>query len=222
MTGYENLYGLLERATPEDITEGSLAYERYHTTLQRFARYYGFGIVPTTEAFAALSPNNDYHGNLRSLAGVLDHVRHGRDGKPRVSTYGACAERAISYVRGDVSFVDTVKGQKITAFRHNLLYPATSKEVTVDGHMYLAWSAKTGTMKDAAAGISSKLYAQIARDVAHLAKTRKMLPHQMQAVLWITRKRSLDIKMPKQPSLFNGFDDLGLADVRPEDYLPYS
>ena len=217
----ENLVSLWDSAHPHDIEEGCKAYERYNKTLHRFAEWYGFGIVPTVEAFAALSPNNDYHGNLRSLASVLQFVAAPHISGYKVSTYRACAERAITYLTGEVSFLDTVIGPKIRAFRHNLLYPDTSKEVTVDGHMLHAWLGTSGTMKDAASEMSLKRYRLIAADIQRMARAHKLLPHQVQAALWITRKRQGAIKLDKQQSLFHAQTDLGKADVYPKDYPPY-
>ena len=73
--GRNNLRALFDQATPDDVAAGGCAYDKYNTVMQRFADFYGFGLVPVTEAFVALSPNNDYHGNLRSLAAVLTAAR---------------------------------------------------------------------------------------------------------------------------------------------------
>lgn len=218
-----HLDALWEQALPEDITEGKEAYARYHKTLQRFALYYKFGIVPVVEAFAALSPNNDYHGNLRSLASVLQHVKEGCGRPYTVSTYKACGKRAVSYLTGEVSFLDTVKGLKTRAFRHNLLYPETSREVTVDGHMYAAFVGQQLTMKEAALlfGRSPKKYHEVAEAIVKLARGKHMSPCQCQAVLWITRKRVNSIKFAAQYDLFADATDLGKAAASPQQLLPY-
>jgi hypothetical protein len=223
--GLGRLEALFARTTSTDRVEGALAYGRYHRVLKAFAGYYGFGIVPTVEAFAATSPNNDYHGNLRSMASVLHAVNQGLG--PRdftVSCYKACAERAYGYATGETSFLDTVKGEKITVFRHNLLYPETSKRATVDGHMFAAWAGDyTMTMKQAALTFSGskKWYIAVERDIVRLAKKHGLLPHQMQAILWIARKRIQDNKYSTQMHMDHGKQDLSRILCRPEDYLPY-
>lgn len=222
----KHLIDLYEAANEDDIREGKLAYFRYNDVLRSFADFYGFGIVPTVEAFAALSPNSDYHGNLRSLASVLSGVRDGVEvGKITVSTYNACAERAYGYVSGETSFLDTVKGRKITAFRHNLLYPETSKEVTVDGHMFAAFKGDPNmTMKEAAYefGRSSKAYLGVAKAIKTMALKRGLLPHQIQAILWITRKRSAGNKYDTQLHFDHGVDDVSRIVCDPKDYPPYN
>lgn len=218
-----NLHSLWDQAAPDDITEGIRAYGRYHATLRGFADYYGFELQTTVEAFAALSPNNDYKGNLRSLASVLQHVRNDCKRPYTVSTYRACAERAITYLTGEVNFLSKVKGMKITAFRHNLIYPLTSRKVTVDGHMYAAYVGKRLTMKEAALelGRGKTKYNEVAQAITTVAREHNILPCEAQAVLWITRKRVNAIKFNAQKDLFLDSTDLGRALARPEEYLPY-
>jgi len=181
--------------------------------------------VPTVEVFAATSPNNDYHGNLRSMASVLDAVRKGiPPERVTVTCYNSCATRAYVYATGEVSFLDTVGGEKITAFRHNLLYPRTSRRVTVDGHMFAAWKGDTSmTMKEAALefGRSKKHYVAVEQDIVKLARRHKMLPHQMQAILWITRKRVNAIRYSTQLHMDHGKADVSRILCKPEHYPPF-
>ena len=220
-----NFSSLWDRASAHDLREGMLAYFRYRETLQTFADFYGFGLVPTVEVFAATSPNNDYHGNLRSTASVLHAVKHGiPPALVVVSCYQSCANRAYGYASGRVSFQDTVGGLKIRAFRHNLLYPDTSREVTVDGHMFAAWVGDDSmTMKQAAllVGRSKDTYAEVAEDIRKLARKHGLIPHQVQSTLWIARKRLLGIKYNTQMHFDHGSEDLSRIRCNPKDYLPF-
>ena len=133
---------------PTDIQMGCKAYPVYHHTLRAMARHYGTGFVPTVEAFVALSPNNDYHGNLRSLASILEALQVGLTfDHCQITTYRGCGVRAWGYLVGEVSFLDTVKGRKITSFRDNILYLRDSRKVTVDGHMISLAHGRDMTMR---------------------------------------------------------------------------
>ncbi len=219
---YKNLVAMWDQRDGYDHREGLLAYERYNEVMYWFAAFYGYTLAETCSVFVALSPNSDYHGNLRSLASVLDGHRKGVPlERITVSTYNACRDRAFSYLEG-VDFLSTVKGLKIRAFRDNIMRVNRSPLVTVDGHMVLAWHGKAGTMKDAAKLLrTAHNYRRIAADITELAVAQDIAPCQAQAVLWLTRKRLMKVKYDPQLSLFGGVDDAHRTLCSPEDYPPY-
>ena len=224
--GNRNLEKLFARSSALDMNAGSVAYLKYNKVTQAFADLYDVGIVPVTEAFVALSPNNDYHGNLRSLSSVLfAHRCNMEHDRATVTTFKAARTRAFGYVTGSVSFLDTVKGMKTTAFRHNILYPEQSRRVTVDGHMVAAWQGREDlNMKKAALILkgSQGNYRRVERGAARLARRNGIAPCQMQGVLWFTRKRLLGIRYDAQAQLFDAKDDISRTLARPTDYPPYA
>lgn len=216
---YANLKTILRKADEIDIQEGRLAYARYNELLSEIAEHYDFGLRQTVAAFAALSPNNDYFGNLRSLVSVLHGIRRGVDCHDiTVSTYKACRNRAYGYATDAVSFEDTVRGPKIRAFYFNILDPADKRHVTIDGHMAAAFRNNDGTMKENIVRPSE--YRAIAETVKRLASREKLIPNQVQAIIWFTRKRLLNVKYDGQFELFGDPTDrwktkISLTDIRP-------
>jgi len=209
------------RVTRHDIEMGMRAYPTYNATLRLFSDVYWTPFVQTVEAFAALSPNNDYHGNLRSLASVLYGFRIGVGPEAvTVSTYKSCAVRAFSYLTGEVSFLDTVRGRKITSFRHNLLYPDTSRLVTVDGHMLGVWAGKHLTMKQAVPYLRGGTYDAIERAVQRLSKREGIPCAAVQATLWMQRKRERGVVFSEQTELFSGFSRWDEV-CHPKHYPPF-
>lgn len=200
--GMRNLQQLLERADTLDYEDGCKAYIRYHDLLTRIAHKYETDFYRTCAAFCALSPNNDYVGNLRSLVTLLDIKQRDGDAamyRGTVSTYKHCRDRAITYLTGQVDFLETVKGQKITAFYHNISDPTLWGPVTVDGHMVAAYIDDPAMkMKDAVQWLTRARYVEVSIALQELAHAKRMLPHQMQAILWFTRKRTLGIKYTAQ------------------------
>ncbi len=218
-----NLISLWDQRDAIDHREGLMAYRRYRRVMQAFADHYDFPLKDVTSAFVALSPNSDYHGNLRSLASVLAGVR---DGVPvdqiTVSTYNACRDRAVRYLTGEALFLKTVKGPKIRAFRDNILRPNTSREVTVDGHMVAAWVGGAMTMKDASRHLKrASDYREIADGIRTVANDNGVAPCQAQAILWLTRKRVFAVKYSAQLELFTTKDDAWKTLCDPKDYPPY-
>lgn len=221
--GLENLKSLYAQRDADDYVEGCMAYNRYRTVMKTFAEHYGFSLSRTTSTFVALSPNSDYHGNLRSLASVLDGINNDAPLEHiTVSTYNACRDRAHSYATGAVDFRKTVKGLKTRAFRDNILWPNTSRDVTIDGHMIAAWHSQKLTMTQAARLMKSRhQYQEIADGVRTLAAVEKIAPCQVQAILWLTRKRVLNVKYNAQLDLFGGADDKHQTLRSPEEHPPY-
>lgn len=201
MAGLQNLIELYAQADPYDISDGLKAYRRYRMVMNQIASYYQRPLSAVVGAFVALSPNSDYHGNLRSLVSMLDA---GRQGLPYeraiVSTYNACRDRAALYLTG-TKFLDHAKGPKTRAFYENILFPRRRGPVTVDGHMYHAWAGTAGGMRDAK--VTKRIYGEISADISKLADRLGQLPHETQAILWFTRKRIQDIIYDPQHDLFD-------------------
>lgn len=62
-----------------DIDDGLKAYFRYHDMMVELSSHYNVPLSSVTGAFVALSPNSDYHGNLRSVVSMLKAVKAGID-----------------------------------------------------------------------------------------------------------------------------------------------
>ena len=216
-----NLMNLLLMADATDRAEGALAYTRYHNMMRQMAELYDADFERTVAAFAALSPNNDYLGNLRSLATVLDaNRRHIPPERVTVSTYGHCRDRAMKYLSGEAVFLDTVKGQKIRAFYRNIVDPQDPEPVTIDGHMVAAWMGQELTMKEAI--IRPRQYEHVADGVRRLAKLTGQIGNQLQATVWFVRKRVLKVRYDPQVGLFDWLDDNVWRTLVPlEELRPY-
>lgn len=188
-----------------DRREGAQAYIRYRIVMESFVERFGYPLETTVAAFVALSPNTDYLSNLRSLVSVLHGLRNGiPHDEITVSTYNHNKRRAISYLLGEAPFVAPARGRKILSFYDNILYPLTSNRVTVDGHMIAIWRDENLTMKEAT--VRPREYDAVEAEVRRLAFYHQMVPCEMQAVLWFTRKRVQGIKF-KQAGLFDDQTD---------------
>lgn len=219
-----NLEKMFQQADRYDLAEGLLAYQRYNQLMRGLADKYRFPLNRVVAAFCALSPNNDYFGNLRSAVSVMDGIN--RDlplAKINVSTYKHCRDRAHSYLTGSAEFVSPERGLKTLNFYHNILVPSSNRWVTVDGHIKATWLNQNLTMKEAIVK-SRKEYNEIADAIKKLAFNNFMLPNQYQAVVWFVRKRILKVKYNPQPDLLFGADDLwrtlhDINDIKPYEDL---
>jgi hypothetical protein len=201
-----------------DKFEGTLAYRRYHDVMRQFALFYDVPLPRVVAAFVALSPNSDYHGNLRSLASCLVGLKEGRDDRV-VSTYGHCRDRAMRFLKGEADFLEVTKGPKTRAFYDNIVDPLGSDAVTVDGHMYYVWSGKNGVMKDVR--MTTRIYQEVELDIQLFADAVELRPHQVQATLWFTRKRLQNVLYDPQTALFAEPNDAWRTVVNVAEVLPY-
>lgn len=197
----ENLYRTYEKAIPSEREEAIASYHRYHLICSTIAQRHGYPVAVACAVFSALSPNNEYHGNIRDLELVLVNERAGNGIDDfRVQTYGQNKRKAWAIAKGG-SIPELIVARKTWSFFNNVFTPDSPDHVTVDGHMYWCWAGRAGTVKGlrgrvrTASGLQGtpslggKLYAEIAGDVKGLAFALGLVPCQLQAILWITWKR---------------------------------
>lgn len=215
-----NVIKVLNLADETDISEGRVSYFRYNEVLRNLAEHYDTPFDRTVAVFAALSPNSDYHGNLRSAASVLAGWKAGIDcDRIRVVTYNHCRDRAFAYLNG-TSFLATVTGKKIRSFYLNILNPLDPEPVTIDGHAVNVWTGRRKNLKEVVGGWN---YDRVAGDYRAAAKRVGLLPNQIQAITWFTWKRIHNIQYPgRQLDLFrDNSADLWKTLADPKSIVPF-
>lgn len=181
-----NIRKVLDAADETDINEGRLAYFRYHEVVKRLAAFYDVPFPKAVAVFAALSPNVDYNGCLRSTATLLKGWSDGVDvNLMRVSTYNHCRDRAFLYLEG-VDFLATVSGKKIRSFYMNILNPLDPWPVTMDGHAVNVWRGRPVLLKSV---VGDFHYETVADDYRRVARDVGLLPNQVQSITWFAWKR---------------------------------
>ena len=180
---------VFDAADQMDRNIGLQAWVRYHTLLERVAKRTGTTQEKATAVFAALSPNNDYLGNLRDAIRVLEAVRDGlTPEQTKVSTYHQNKFKAFALAKGTPP-LELLKTPKVRNFFLNLLDPQDPQPVTVDGHMFNCWSGVRLRLDSAAQRYNAKHYFDVAADLHHIAVHQGLLVNQVQAICWFTWKR---------------------------------
>ena len=197
-----NLAEVLGQANVHDWALGKASWFRYNQILRQLGDMHGFRLEAVCGVFSALSPNNDYHGNLRDTATVLAAVKLGLDpDKFKVSTYHSNKRKAYLIAMGEEPLA-LIVGPKTRNFYLNLIDPRAVSPVTIDGHIYNAWNGKRMSLTSAATRFKNSLYETIADDVQALAQEKDMIPNQIQATLWHCWKRIHNIQYEHQRSLW--------------------
>lgn len=163
------------------------SYFKYQKLVGSIAVKYGFTPRIGAAVFAALSPNNDYHGNLRDTNKLLWAAASGVPLESfSVSTYGPNKRKAWDIAHG-AEPLDLIIASKTRSFFLNIDDPLNPVPVTVDGHMINCWRNERVHLVGLKS--NSKLYEMIAHGVRDLAAEIGCIPNQVQGILWITWRR---------------------------------
>jgi hypothetical protein len=191
----------LDRASRFDIEAGLDSFWKYNRIMAALAAKTGFSTRIASAVFAALSPNNDYHGNLRDTHSLLMAAKAGQNLEDfSVSTYGHNKRKAWQIVHGEDP-LNLIVAKKTRSFFLNIDNPNDPEPVTIDGHMVNIWRCKRENL----VGLRwrNQQYDLIADDVRALARECQFVPCQMQGVLWITWRRIHGIRSTTQLSFWD-------------------
>ena len=197
----DNLKNVFRQATVRDHVVGLDAFPNYNRIMVRLAEHCRTTPTIAAAVFAALSPNNDYHGNLRDANTLLTAAQQGKRLEDfTVSTYGNNKRKAWRIVHGEAP-LDLIVAKKTRSFFLNIDNPRNPEPVTVDGHMVNVWRCK----RESLVGLKFPhgLYDVVADGVRSLAQEHNLVPCQVQSIIWITWRRIHGIKTSHQTELWD-------------------
>ena len=172
----------LSLATPEERTDGLSWYARAGEFCSIVAEECGFKPEAVAQCVAILSPQIDWEQNKRNavlLATTLSAeitIFAGRVQK----------EKALASLTGEYSL--GVSSRKTYSVAQNIADPA-SLRVTVDRHAVQAALNDAGVVD---LRITDLRYRQVEAAYQAVAKKHGLLPYQVQAIVWVTYKRSVN------------------------------
>ena len=194
----ENLERVLDSASHADWEIASQAWFRYQRIVTGIAATFGFSATTGAAVFAALSPNNDYIGNIRDTVRLLAAAAGGRSLQDfKVSTYGENKKKAWRIAHGE-NPLDLIVANKTRNFFLNILDPADPLPVTVDGHIFNAWNGRRIPLNGAAMKAYGRYYSEVADIIRQLGVERRLLPNVVQGLIWYAWKRQHRIKHTDQ------------------------
>jgi hypothetical protein len=186
----QNLIKVFDFADREDIKIAEVAWTKMNKLTADIAQKHGFSPRIGAAVFAALSPNNDFKGNLRDTDRLLLSARRGLGIDDfKVSTYGNNKRKAWRIAHGGEEPLDLIVFPKTRNFFINVSTPEDDHAVTIDGHIFNCWRGERIALKGAAMKMNAKIYEEVANDVRALAKMKGLLPNVVQGILWYAWKR---------------------------------
>jgi hypothetical protein len=185
----QNLCKVFEAADKTDIKIAEVAWIKMNRLTSEIAEKHGFAPRIGAAVFAALSPNNDFKGNLRDTDRLLASARNGlRIDDFKVSTYGNNKRKAWRIANGEEP-LDLIVFPKTRNFFINVHTPEDCFAVTVDGHIFNAWRGERISLKGAAMKMNASIYETVATDIRALGKEKGIVPNVVQGILWYAWKR---------------------------------
>jgi hypothetical protein len=193
-----NLEWVMEQAKPADLESAHEAWFRYREIVTGIAERNSYPMMVGAAVFAALSPNNDYLGNLRDTARLLAAAHAGDpiESFP-VSTYGNNKRKAWRIAHGE-NPLDLIVSPKTRNFFLNIIDPADPGPVTVDGHIFNAWTGVRLPLVSAAQKLRAGYYDDVAQDIRQIGAERRLIPNIIQGIVWYSWKRLHRIKRGDQ------------------------
>lgn len=191
-----NILSVYALANDGDKLEGMTWYTSAHEIAKGLAGKHGISVDKCVGVIAAISPGCPWSRNVMEAEEFIRAYTLGIS-LPNVGVYGRRnVSKARRILNGEAceAVLHTKTGPKIWAFYNNILSPLTSQELTIDRHAKcLAWgfsSGKKGSASDDSKAIVGKAeYRYLVRHYRELASRLGLVPHQLQAITWVTWKR---------------------------------
>jgi hypothetical protein len=161
----------------EQKKQGLNWYKDIHDYCRLVSDMYSIELWKVCAILSALSPNNRFYRNVIDVISLIKHK-----GNAKVCTYNSNKQKALKCLEAN-SFDECLKlfkGRKTLSFFLNIYKPLSNDRVTIDVWMIRYFDIK-GSLTD-------KKYRQAETIVKQCADKLNMLPHQLQALLWIAAR----------------------------------
>lgn len=176
-TTLDNLLALYSEATPEQRANGRAWYGRYRAACARVARETGTPLRRVVATAAITSPDAQLSTNLRWTREACE-----TRGAARVGRYpNAMRAKYGPILRGEARPVDTVGGDKVTAFYRASI--GDTNAVVLDRHALRA----AGHHRDTATPVQ---YRRIEADYRAAAAAVGETPRDFQAIVWAVQREN--------------------------------
>lgn len=163
--------------------KGKNWYFEVNDYCKTLSEIYNIPLIKVAGIMSALSPNNTFKSNVRSLERFLTNK-----GNCKVTCFDSQKNKAIRILNTNDDSYDNIlellgKGLKTRAFFCNIYQPHKSKKVTVDRWAH-RWGEQIGIVPIGKV-LTNKRYKEIEIAMQEYAKELNILPHQFQAMAWV-------------------------------------
>ena len=186
-----NIIDTYNQSTPAEISQGYSWYETAHIFALGLSEHADITLRQSAGIIAALSPQTSWALNQVM---ATDLVTNGTTHGLPLSVSRATA--ILHSATENDPFPDPLEilgGPKVRSFYANILDPYTANAVTIDRHAHAIAIGHVPSTQEAKTLDRKGYYERCAAAYIQLADTLKMLPHELQAITWITHRRQKGI-----------------------------
>lgn len=192
----ERLHAILTTysdASEADIAEGMAWYQVGHTFARGLASRYGVSTDQACAVVAVMSPQLSWQRNMV----VADELL-------RTGSASGCIQRfarKAQIIAAGGPIDQLVSGPKVTSFYQNLRWPRRSGAVTIDRHAYSVYLGYVVAQGDRTLDRKGR-YDTVAEAYRQTAQMVGILPHQLQAITWLTWRRTKPYQRAQHRALY--------------------
>ena len=185
------IVGLLNAAHDPDTLEQARAkalewYRNAHAHARTIAERAGCTVEQAAAIIAVFSPQTYWSQNLKYAYAYINGEKAGRYPSKMMPKADAILALRGEEARDWDKLRAILGGPKVSAFAHNIAYPDTSDEVTLDLWMARVFGIEEESLR------SRPLYRALADMMRSLAAYLGMAAHALQAMLWILLRERAD------------------------------
>lgn len=174
-------------ASPDEIARGSSWYDHAHQYAVALAEKHDSNLAIAAGVISALSPGTTWERNLLDASAVFTM---GDDAT--VSSYGRNKRKALALIDGSIKPDNafSTAGYKTLQFWRNICSPDVAGPVTIDRHCTRAALGSHLHPNEAIKWSKhARKYERIQSAYQNAADDVGLLPHQLQAVVWLVFRR---------------------------------
>ena len=179
-----NLRIWFNRATLEEIMQGTIWYSEAEQFARLMANTYTVSGEVAAGVISALSPNNKWERNKYDTIQVFEAIKHGKTAdEVKVCTYNSNKLKAFAIANGDAEIL--TKSPKTYAFARNVgeLDP---NFVTIDKWHLRACQTSSLKSKKCRESITPHQYKVLSQETIKVAAEYGVPAYVFQAIIWVT------------------------------------
>lgn len=181
----DRIIELYDLANDNERIDGRSWYSRASAFIQTLADNHNRTVADTAAIFAVLSPSTTLEQNIIDTVNVM-----GKNDDVPVGTYGPQHLKALGVRDLGITPAEVLGENKTAAFWANLVNPNTAGRVTVDRHAARVAAGWTMNAEESYYYVNTPAKYSIMERAYQIAAERlDLLPHQLQAITWLTYKR---------------------------------